>query len=1411
MNNGVRLIGLLYLMGCQAQAPDGVVPDGPQEQPTLQGVATPPALEHDTELEPWTPLAPGPKDPIVVGTTEELNCPPLPTLPPAGDSPPVQLSGAHDHTCVVRQDGRVLCWGYGAHGQLGDGLAMIRIAPVTAWGLENVVRVSAGGSPFWAKSHTCAVEADGSVWCWGNGLYGQIGNGADATMTIPTRVLGLSDAIDVSAGGGDTQDPYGQGHTCAVRAGGEVLCWGSGSYGQLGSLETQASNVPVSVPSVSDAVQVSAGGGHTCARTASGGVWCWGLNTQHQLGSTASTGEPTFVGEIGALEVAAGGPLRVEGVSESFTCALLNNGQVVCWGAGGAGQLGREIASSATPLPVLLGVDVVDIDSGTGDACAVTAAGSVWCWGVKYGVEPVELPGLADITQVEVGSRHICALSQSRGVVCTGDNYDGRLGDGVGTDVRFPSKVAEMDDAVSVTAAAQATCAIREDGTAWCWGRGPAIEATEPAPAQIIGVTDALSISSAGRNNGSGPGWGWWPFACALHETGQVSCWSWSEWVAQPVEGVTGASEVVVGVASSCARTDSGVVCWSDKKGSVAEAVELPGEATQLAVGDQHACALLSDGRIACWGGNWAGQLTGDDKPIGPVIAQGIADASHVAAGFSRTCAVRDGEVWCWGRISTSLNSKEPVKVDGISGAVSVAIGGNMTQGPGRQHACALLADGTLTCWGDGPLGDNLPATPMPGVEDAVELTSANGHTCVRRQGGEVFCWGLNQYGQLGSGTYPTADHWVDVAMDQAIGAPGRCPTDGVLALTTPDVGIITTGDRSTVSVSADGEVSVWGDTFVDGVQREPMALGLGGAVDVSVMSPLGCSVQTDGTVRCWGQKRMGTGANPSLYSNPIGMRPTAVPAVLDAVKIESSQWSTCALRASGQVACWPGPDGRDVAMTVPNLSDVVDFSIGRGLWTVHADGTVQHRLQVWDEPEPLVGMSDAVEVSASYTLTCVRDMDDGVFCGKPNEPWSQWFVNAAQISVGNFDACTRRNNGTVECEVQKDGARTVMPNLIDAVHLSARSGVHRCAIRATGERVCWGENVYGQLGTGITMEHTAPLMADVPPLKHIAAGLHVTVGAGVDGKMYWWGNLGQKVQPKPLAVVMPFAVDRVVAGAGRNLCALSPSGQVACIGMNADGQLASENKEIEKPLYIPLPASAVQLSLGLGHACAILKTGGVACWGSNTAGQLGYEGPSTIEPTVVEGITTTVSIATGGRHTCVALEDGSVDCWGQDNMGQLGTAAIDDAVQVLALAEVTCVLQSTGTVWCGGANDNGQLGKGLEPGPDSQTQVPGNIVRLSGNWQSNLHADYWPARAGSSRTQICAETEDGDTWCWGSAPNSATPTLAPVGGFVVAGAAHMCSLDDAGAVQCWGLNLHGALGEGSYPFAIDPRAVLEP
>lgn len=347
----------------------------------------------------------------------------------AGAQDSGEIGAGDSHTCAVLPGGTMKCWGHQEQNQLAHGQYGYSTGwPVDVVGIDDAVRMS-GGYQF-----TCALLEQGSIKCFGYNRWGQLGTGA-SSCTYPegasdcTRVAGIDDALDVAAGGA---------HACAVRAGGSVECWGLNNHGQLGqgNLDLGETPVPLPVPGIDTAFAVASGSRFSCALVDDGAVKCWGRNNQGQLGLGAASADPG-VPTPSAVSGVADATAIVAG--DSHACVLHSSGDVSCWGQEDYGALG-------TPEDALN----------------------------SFRATPAAL-GFSDGIGLAAGDLHTCVLHADGAVRCFGENYYGQIGDGTNRNRSFtPVTVQNVASASALAAGGQHTCArVSQDPVnVKCWGSG---------------------------------------------------------------------------------------------------------------------------------------------------------------------------------------------------------------------------------------------------------------------------------------------------------------------------------------------------------------------------------------------------------------------------------------------------------------------------------------------------------------------------------------------------------------------------------------------------------------------------------------------------------------------------------------------------------------------------------------------------------------------------------------------------------------------------------------------------------------------------------------------------------------------------------------------------------------------------
>jgi alpha-tubulin suppressor-like RCC1 family protein len=280
------------------------------------------------------------------------------------------VTSSFHYNCALINDGTVKCWGANSSGQLGDGTTTSSNLPVSVL-ISNVTSVSSG------NFHSCALINDGTVKCWGINNSGQLGDGTTVNRIAPVAVTGLTNVGKIIVEAGT--------HTCALINDGSIKCWGRNDYGQLGDGSTTNKSAPASVTGISNAVDVAAGEDHTCAVINDGTVKCWGRNYHAQLG-TGSSGRNTPQ----STPVSTTGISTATGISSynNFSCAVLSNQSIQCWGLNNDAQIGDGTAvfdsstyERKTPTNVIEINTATAISSGVDHSCALLADKTLKCWG----------------------------------------------------------------------------------------------------------------------------------------------------------------------------------------------------------------------------------------------------------------------------------------------------------------------------------------------------------------------------------------------------------------------------------------------------------------------------------------------------------------------------------------------------------------------------------------------------------------------------------------------------------------------------------------------------------------------------------------------------------------------------------------------------------------------------------------------------------------------------------------------------------------------------------------------------------------------------------------------------------------------------------------------------------------------
>jgi alpha-tubulin suppressor-like RCC1 family protein len=347
----------------------------------------------------------------------------------------IVIQGNKNHTCGINQDYRLYCWGNNGYGKLGIGTIGGDYPTPQLISTASFINLSVG------DSHTCAIDIHQKLYCWGWNQYGQTGLGTFdnfiSEYSTP-QLVSNNQFIDLS---------LGQNFTCAIDINQKLYCWGQNNIGQLGLGTSNIAKFGLRLVSTASFTNVSAGDNHTCAINKDKQLYCWGKNYNGQLGigtdGWTDQHAPYLLTLASVSAIALGG---------QHTCAINMFNQLYCWGDNVNGQLGIGTLGNNYSTPKLVSTSsFISVSSGFLHTCAVNMPNQLYCWGDngdgRLGIGTIggnyptpQLVITTDFIRLSlVRGDHTCALKTIDKLYCWGDNTFGQLGFGDTSDRPSPT------------------------------------------------------------------------------------------------------------------------------------------------------------------------------------------------------------------------------------------------------------------------------------------------------------------------------------------------------------------------------------------------------------------------------------------------------------------------------------------------------------------------------------------------------------------------------------------------------------------------------------------------------------------------------------------------------------------------------------------------------------------------------------------------------------------------------------------------------------------------------------------------------------------------------------------------------------------------------------------------------------
>lgn len=641
------------------------------------------------------------------------------------------------------------------------------------------------------------------------------------------------------------------------------------------------------------------------------------------------------------------------------------------------------------------------------------------------------------------------------------------------------------------------------------------------------------------------------------------------------------------------------------------------------------------------------------------------AEIVDVSVGSWSGCAVRDdGALFCYGASPAfARDSGEALRRVPTVTAKAVTVA--------DSHLCIVDLKGDVQCVGSGaamevlpgrtaPEADDIPDPDaarwqkVPGVANAIKLSSGRHHTCALTKGGEVYCWGSPYYGRVGSANKD--------------GRPTKVPGLGTVTE------LVTAGDSNCVR-STDKKVRCFGEIWTDEKKqlKEGDVVTLAGPAMISVgMSfGFGCGLTEDGLhVVCAGFTEE--------FSGKEGEGPVSLTLPEKATRMVSGAAGPCALGESGKIWCTGLSQALLVrsgdvkpsawaAYEVPVKRAAFGFydvlAVGRDgglLWAGNVEHGPSRQALVSRRAVEVVGLTKVAEIRAGSAHVCARLEDGTVQCWGSTKKDSATpraiagLKDVTALDAAGIETCARRSSGAITCFETRD-AENKRYETLKAPSVTSAQGLgvgasHACFVDGRGKVACWGSAYDQALGFAAKEQYPKPVLepvtaAGLEDVVQLDAGSNATCALGKGGRVRCWGRndagiLGQGTFDKsaPAGDVLALGPATKVSVGDRIACALGQDRRAHCWGNDA-------------LTPIPWPGAADVVDVAVGAQETRLATSGACIVRAGGSVECGLPGASR----TIRGVEGATAVTVGHGFGCALLSDKTVRCWGKRDAGQLG------------------------------------------------------------------------------------------------------------------------------------------------------------